>query len=252
MTFDVAAEDYQRFMGRYSDRLAVRFLEVLAPQPGRRALDVGAGPGVLTAPLADLLGPTAVAAVDPSRSFVRALRDRLPEVDVREAPAEALPFPDDAFDLAVAQLVVNFMSDPVAGLAEMARVTRPGGVVAASVWDYGGDRSPLSPFWLAVREVDPRAVGEGGLPGARDGELVQLLAAAGLADVRGGELTVSLPYRDFDDWWQPYTLGVGPAGAYLAGLEAAARERLREHCAGRMPPGPGVVTATAWLAVGSA
>ncbi|MCU1474510.1 class I SAM-dependent methyltransferase [Amnibacterium sp.] len=252
MSFDVAAEDYQRFMGRYSEQLAVRFLDVLAPQPGSRALDVGAGPGVLTAPLAALLGPAAVAAVEPSRSFVRALRERLPEVDVREAPAEALPFPGDSFDLAAAQLVVNFMTDPVAGLAEMARVTKRGGVVAASVWDYGGDRSPLSPFWSAVREVDPGAAGESGLPGARDGELVRLLAEAGLTDVRGGELTVSLPYRDFDDWWQPYTLGVGPAGAYLARLHPAARERLRQHCADRMPPGPGVVTATAWLAVGSA
>jgi SAM-dependent methyltransferase len=252
VSFDVAAQDYQRFMGRYSERLAERLLAAVAPRPGQRVLDVGAGPGALTAPLARLLGSAAVAAIEPSPRFVQALQERLPGVDVRRASAEAIPFPDDSFDLAAAQLVVNFMTAPVAGLAEMRRVTKPGGMVAASVWDYGGDRSPLSPFWLAVREVDPGAVGESGLPGARAGELVQLLTDAGLGDVHGSELAVSLHYDGFDDWWQPYTLGVGPAGAYVAGLDPAARDRLRRHCAGRMPPGPGVVSATAWLATGRA
>ena len=122
---------------------------------GQRVLDVGCGPGALTAELVARLGAASVAAVDPSEPFVAAARERHPGVDVRQASAEQLPFPDDAFDAALAQLVVHFMSDPVAGLGEMARVTRPDGVVAACVWDHAGGKGPLSAFWDAARELDP-------------------------------------------------------------------------------------------------
>ena len=143
MSFDVTADAYARFMGRYADPLAVAFAAYAGVRPGQRALDVGCGPGTLTALLVHELGPDAVQAVDPSEPFVAATRARFPEVDVRAGVAEALPFDDDSVDLALAQLVVHFMSDPVAGLSEMRRVTRPGGTVAACVWDHAGGSGPL-------------------------------------------------------------------------------------------------------------
>src|SRR6185437_10397716 len=151
-----------------SEPLAVQFADLAGVNPGggsidgpitqsqggRRVLDVGCGPGALTAELVRRLGPDSVNAIDPSESFVTAARQRLPEVDIRLASAEQLRFEDGTFDVAMAQLVVQFMNDPVAGLREMARVTRPGGVVAACVWDRGGGRSPLSLFWQAVADLD--------------------------------------------------------------------------------------------------
>ena len=127
MSFDVGAEAYTRFMGRFSEPLAYEFAERSSIHPEQRVLDVGCGPGALTAELVRRVGPAQVAAIDPSASFVAAARERFPDVDVREGRAERLPFPDASFDVALAQLVVHFMTDPVAGLAEMRRVTRPGG-----------------------------------------------------------------------------------------------------------------------------
>ncbi len=252
MTFDVTADSYARFMGRFSAPLAERFVDLLAPRPGQRALDGGCGPGALTVPLAGLLGVDAVAAVDPSESFVGSVRERLPGLDVRTGAAEALPFGDDGFDLALAQLVVHFMADPVAGLREMARVTVPGGTVAANVWDHSSGRGPLSTFWEAVTELDPGARDESRLAGAREGHLATLFDEAGLHDVQPGVLTVRVGFADFEDWWQPYTLGVGPAGAYVAGLDAARREELRSRCAERLPDGPFELGASAWCVRGRA
>src|ERR1700722_16616154 len=140
-------------MGRYSEPLAVQFADLARVGHGQRVLDVGCGPGALTAELVRRTGADAVSAVEPSASFVAAVAERLPGVDVRRSAAEQLPFPADAFDAALAQLVVHFMADPVAGLREMSRVPRPGGVVAACVWDHAGERGPLTPFWSAGREL---------------------------------------------------------------------------------------------------
>jgi len=252
MSFDVAAAAYARFMGVYSEPLASRFVELLQLQPGQRALDVGCGPGVLTARLADRLGVSGVVAIDPSAPFVAATRDRLPGVEVHEGSAERLRFADGVFDLAVAQLVVHFMSDPVTGLAEMARVTRPGGLVAASVWDHAGERGPLTTFWSAVRDVDPRAADESGLPGVREGDLARLFREAGLSDVRSGTLTVTVGFDSFDEWWAPYTMGVGPAGSYVALLDDRARASLEHACRARLPESAFEVDATAWTVTGRA
>lgn len=250
MSFEVAADAYDRYMGRYSRLLSVQMADFAGVRVGQRALDVGCGPGALVGELVARLGPTAVAAVDPSQTFVEATRARHPGVDVRIASAEDLPFLERGFDAALAQLVVHFMSDPVAGLVEMARVTRAGGVVAACVWDFAGGRGPLGPFWEAARELDPAVVDESGLAGARDGSLGELMVAAGLHDVEQGELTIRLAHPSFDAWWAPFTEGVGPGGAYLATLPEAGRAKLRDRCAEHLPAGPFELSAVAWAARG--
>lgn len=246
MSFDVAAGLYARFMGRFSEPLADAFVEVARLAPGQRALDVGCGPGALTARLVDRLGVDAVAAVDPSVPFVEAARTRFPDLDVRLASAEELPFADATFDAALAQLVVHFMTDPVQGLREMGRVTRPGGVVAACVWDFAGGHSPLSTFWTAVREVDGDAEDESELAGVRDGHLVELATEAGLADAVQTTLTVSVRYESFEEWWEPYTLGVGPAGSYLARVDDEVAHAVHERCRELLPQAPFEVVARAW------
>ena len=165
------------------------------------------------------------------------------------AVAERLPFPDGAFDAAMAQLVVHFMADPVAGLREMGRVTRPGGVVAACVWDHAGGRGPLTAFWSAVRELDPSADDESGLAGVREGHLAELFAQAGLGAAQVTALTVRVRYDRFEQWWEPLTLGVGPAGSYVASLAADRRAALREQCRRQLPADPVEISATAWAAV---
>jgi SAM-dependent methyltransferase len=173
-------------------------------------------------------------------------------VDVRLAAAEALPFDDGAFDVALAQLVVHFMKDPVAGLREMARVTRPGGVVAACVWDHGGGQGPLSVFWRAVHEADPDAPDESDLAGAREGHLLELFGAAGIGETEQSLLEVRVEHESFDEWWEPYTRGVGPAGAYVAQLADDERDRLRERCRALLPAPPFTLSARAWAVRGAA
>jgi SAM-dependent methyltransferase len=193
MSFEVTANAYYRFMGRYSEPLADQFLELLDLRDGQRVLDVGCGPGALTQRLVECLGADAVTAVDPSESFVAAVRSRIPSIDVHRAAAEDMPFGDGHFDCAAAQLVVHFMKDPVAGITEMARVTSTGGVVAACVWDYAGRTGPLTAFWRAVRALDPGAPDESRLAGAREGHLVQLFQRAGLGQIDATRLTVRVP-----------------------------------------------------------
>jgi SAM-dependent methyltransferase len=217
---------------------------------GQRVLDVGCGPGALTAELVRRVGAAAVAAVDPSEPFVSAARARNPGVDVRKASAEHLPFGDRAFDASLAQLVVHFMTDPVAGLAEMARVTRSGGVVAACVWDHAGGMGPLGTFWRAARELDPAAIDESSLAGARQGHLVELLGTAGLRDVEETVLSADLEHATFEEWWEPFTRGVGPAGAYVARLDTDGMAKLRERCRRALPDAPFVLPARAWAARG--
>jgi SAM-dependent methyltransferase len=249
--FFTSTSAYDRFMGRFSGPLGPLFADFAGVEARGRALDVGCGPGTLTTELTVRLGAANVAAIDPSEPFIRAARKRNPEVDVRRAPAEEIPFPDGTFDFALAQLVVHFMADAVAGLSEMARVTRTGGVVAACVWDYYGRTSPLSAFWTALEEFDSAAENESHLAGARKGDLGELFRQARLADVQESSLSVGVEFESFEEWWAPYELGVGPAGAYVAKLDDARRGELRELCRTRMPRAPFTITGKAWAARGS-
>jgi SAM-dependent methyltransferase len=237
-------------MGRYSVPLASLLADFAGVAAGQRVLDVGCGPGALTTELVARLGPAAVAAVDPSEPFVAAARERHPGVDVQRAGAEELPFAAGEFDAALAQLVVQFMADPVAGLQEMARVTRKDGVVAACVWDHAGGQGPLSLFWQAARELDPDVEDESERAGTREGHLAELFEAAGLGEIEEGVLSVRVEHPSFEDWWEPFTLGVGPAGAFVASLDADGQAQLRERCRELLPDAPFVPPARAWAARG--
>ena len=237
-------------MGRYSVPLAPRFAEFAGVSAGQRALDVGCGPGALTAELVKRLGPAAVWAVDPSEQFVETVRGRYAGVRAWQGAAETLPFEDRLFEVTLAQLVVHFMADPVLGLREMARVTAPHGTIAACVWDHAGGEGPLSLFWDTACKLDPDVEDESARAGARRGHLASLFDQAGVREIEESTLTVEVELQSFDEWWQPYLLGVGPAGSFVARLDPARRARLRELCRERLPPAPFVVSASAWAARG--
>jgi len=252
VSFDVAAEAYDRFMGRYSRLLSPQLADLAGVAAGQRVLDVGCGPGALTSELVARLGAPSVKAVDPSPPFVEAARARHPGVEVHQAAAEELSFAADTFDASLAQLVVHFMADPVAGLTEMRRVTRPGGVVAACVWDLAGGQAPLSLFWKAARQLNPDVADESQLAGAREDHLAELFNAADLREIEEATLEVSLEHRTFEEWWEPYTGGVGPAGAYVASLDPDRAAELRDRCHALLPDEPFVLTSRAWAVRGLA
>lgn len=226
--FDVSDAAYDNFMGRYSQRLAPLFADFAGVQEGQRVLDVGAGTGALTVEL----GRRGVqaAAVDPSPSFAASLARRLPDVEVQHGSAEDLPWPDDSFDAALAQLVLTFMNDAPRGVAEMRRVVRPGGVVAACMWDRDGME-----MLAAVHRIQ-RAFAESGetteartMYRSRE-EIIGLFDVEGFTGVRTELLEVDAHYAGFDELWDTFGGGVGPAGVWLRKLSeerrAAARDEL--------------------------
>ena len=253
-TFRTPAEAYDRHIGRYSGELARGLISAAGVEPGHRAVDVGCGPGGLTAELAAVLGAERVSAADPSEPYAAACRARVPGARVEVAPAEALPFEDGAFDHALAQLVVNFMSDASAGVREMARVTRAGGLVSAAVWDYAGEMTLLRRFWDAAVALDPAAAerDEGRMPFCAPGTLGDLWSGAGLAGVAVAPAVVSAGYDGFADLWRGLEAGVGPAGAYVAALPSEARAGLAAELRRRLGAGdaPFRLTARAWIATG--
>lgn len=245
------ADSYARFMGRFSEPLAPAFAELVDVPADGRLLDVGCGPGVLTAVLVEQYGADRVDALDPAPGFVEAARARLPGVDVRLGSAEELPWPDGSYAAVLAQLVVHFMRDPARGLREMHRVARPGALVAASVWDHPGGRGPLTPFWSAVAELDPGGVAEASV-GTHEGELKRMFADAGLTDVRGEELSVTVEMASFEEWWEPYLAPAGSVGDYLASRTPEQVTAIRDRCRARLGDGPFEVTAWTWVATGRA
>lgn len=253
--FNMPADAYERYMGLWSRPLAREFVAAVGIDPGTRVLDVGCGTGALTTELARQVGAERVAAVDPSAPSVAACAAAAPGADVRVSGAETLPFGDGTFDAALCQLVVNFMSDAHTGVGEMRRVTRPGGTVAACTWDYRDGMTMLRVFWDAAVAVDASAPHEGRVMAFCTAEdLERLWHEVGLAEVEAGALVVERSYTDFDDFWEPFTLGVGPGGSYCMSLAPPQREALRETCFRELgsPAGQLDLTARAWLVRGTA
>jgi len=249
-----AADEYDRHMGRYSRVLATQVVEAAGLVRGEKALDVGCGPGPLTGALAAVLGADHVAAVDPSPPFVAACRGRFPGARVELASAEALPFEAEAFDAVLSQLVVNFMTDALAGVVEMGRVTRPGGRIVAAVWDYSAGMTMLRRFWDAAAAVSPAGEehDERKMRYATPIELTDLWSDAGLHEVAVRSLLVTTSFDDFADLWRGFELGVGPSGAYTVALDRQEREQLRDEYRRRLGVGdaPFELTARAWLVSG--
>jgi SAM-dependent methyltransferase len=224
-SFQASGDAYDAFMGRYSQQLAHLVAEAAAVAPGQRALDVGCGPGALTAVLVERLGAEHVAACDPSQPFVDDCIARHPGVEVRVGRAEDIPFDDASFDRAIAQLVLHFVSDVPAAMREMQRVLRPGGRAAACVWADGGQEM-LTRFWEAARAVDAEARNEVMAYGV-EGELTEVFESAGFVGVTETTLGVRSTYDTFDELWAGYLQGVGPAGAFCRALPAAQQDEVR-------------------------
>jgi len=240
--FDVSEAAYDKFMGRYSVRLAPVFTDFARVEAGQRVLDVGAGTGALAAELARR--ELDVAAVEPAPTFVAALRARLPSVDVRQAGAEDLPWPDASFDAALAQLVVTFMSDAPAGVAEMRRVVRPGGVVAVCMWDRDG-MEMLGAVNRTQRTLDPSQPTPEQRTLYRSRETLEGLIGEG---AQTELLEVESEYAGFDELWSTVVDGAGPAGVWAKSLDdeqrAAAREEMFRQVGS--PSGAFTLTGRAW------
>lgn len=249
-----SADAYDRYVGRYSPKLAQEIMAAAGVRPGQSALDVGCGPGALTSALVAVLGAENVAAVDPSDAFVEACRRRHPGVRVDVASAESLPFGNGEFDAALAQLVVNFMKDALAGVSEMRRVTRSGGIVVAAVWDYADGMTLIRTFWDAVSATSPGRGyhDEQQMRFATPTELRDLWDTIGLTDVAVSPVSVTADYQDFEDLWAPLEMGVGPAGAYTVALNANERQTLKREMARRLGVGqePFQLSARAWVVTG--
>lgn len=250
MNFFVSGDAYDRFMGRYSRELAPAFADFAGVAAGQRVLDVGCGSGVLTEELARRLGADHVAGADPS-PLLEACRERVPGAELKQASAESLPWQDGSFDAALAQLVVHFMDDPAAGAAEMRRVTRPGGVVAACTWDFGSGMTLLRLFWQSVRAFEPEADSETSPYGERE-RLERLWRDSGLAEVEADGLEVSTRYEDFDELWGSFLLGAGPAGQYALALPPERQNAVRDEYFRRLgePSGSFELDARAWAVRG--
>jgi SAM-dependent methyltransferase len=253
-----SGDAYEPYIGRWSRPAARDFVRWLALPPGAWWLDVGCGTGALTAAILADASPAAVLGVEPSDAYRAVARQRVRDERVRFEPGDAgaLPAADGACDAVVSGLVLNFVSDPAAGLAEMARVARSGGTVAAYVWDYAGRMELIRCFWDAAVALRPqdRERDEGRLfPLCRPERLYDLFTAAGLADVEARSIDVPTVFHDFDDYWRPFLGGQGPAPAYAMALDDAERDALRERLRSTLPTqndGSIRLTARAWAVRG--
>jgi SAM-dependent methyltransferase len=230
---------YEQYVGRWSRRVAPRFLSWLGIAAGRRWLDVGCGTGALCAAIVDNCAPASLIGVEPSRGFLDAAKQRLGnQAELHQGNAEAIPLADASVDATVSGLVLNFVPDAPAGVAEMARVTRGGGVIGAYVWDYAGKMELMRYFWDAAVALDPQAakMDEGPrFPLCKPEALTALFERAGLSEIRTTAIDIPTPFVNFEDYWRPFLGGQGPAPAYAMSLDEPRRERLRERIGERLP-----------------
>lgn len=252
-----AGDAYERYMGRWSRRVAEAFVAWLGCEPGARWLDVGCGTGALTATVVDRCRPRTVVGLERSAGFAAAARTAVPAATgFAVADAGELPVRDAVFDVAVSGLMLNFLTEPADSVREATRAVRPGGLVAAYVWDYADGMAFLRHFWDAAIVVDPSAAAldEGRrFALCRPDPLRAVWAAAGLTHVEAASLEVPTDFRDFADLWEPFLAGQGPAPGYVAALAPAAREGLREMLRATVPTQPDgsiALTARAWAVRG--
>jgi SAM-dependent methyltransferase len=250
---------YETYVGRWSRMVAARFVTWLDVPPGRRWLDVGSGTGALTSAVAAASAPLTVTGVDPSLGFLTAARSLAATPALLCAgDATALPLAGGRFDAVVSGLALNFTGRPAVAVEEFARVAAPGGVVAAYVWDYAGGMAMMREFWTAAAELDPAAAGLAEhlrFDFCRADVLAGWWAGAGLRDVETRRIEIPAVFRGFDDYWQPFLGGQGPAPAYLMSRTAAGRTALRELLRDRLPAGADgsiALTAAAWAVRGRA
>jgi ubiquinone/menaquinone biosynthesis C-methylase UbiE len=251
-TFGVAGATYDSFMGRYSRPLAEQLADAASVVAGHTAIDVGCGPGALTGELVARLGAPSVFACDPSPPFCEECAARFPGVVVKQGRAEAIPFENGIADHALAQLVLHFVSEPEVAAREMARVVRPGGTVAACVWDFDDGMEMLRAFWDAALSLDPDAPDEARvLRFGRTGEIAELFSSAQLEHIEESTLRVESTYESFDELWDGFLAGVGPAGSYCVSLGEPERARLRDALVERLgsPSGSFTLGAVARCAV---
>jgi SAM-dependent methyltransferase len=247
------SDGYERFMGRWSRRLAPLFVTFAGVTEGDRVLDVGSGTGAL-AVTAAAVESVQVTGIERSPAYVRYAREHVDADGVRFEVGDALslPFSDDAFDRTLSMLVLNFVPDPAAALQQMVRVTRPAGVVAAAVWDYGDEMQMLRTFWDAAVALDPdtAARDERHMPLSTRGALAELWRTHGLLDIHEQPLTIEMAFGSFDDYWQPFLCGQGPAGVYVSSLSAFARHALEATLRERLGDDGFALRARAWAVRG--
>ncbi|SEB29013.1 Methyltransferase domain-containing protein [Amycolatopsis tolypomycina] len=256
-----SGDAYEAYIGRWSRRIAERFVRQLDIPASRRWLDVGCGTGALTSAVLTAADPAEVVGVDPSEGFLKTARARVtdPRATFTLADARSLPFPDDRFDVVVSGLVLNFVPEPPRAAAEIARVTAPGGLAAAYLWDLAEGMELIRSFWDAAAEFDPATVAEldegSRFTLCRPEPLGRLWTDAGFTAVSVGEIGIPTVFADFDDYWQPFLGAQGPAPSYLATLPETDRDRLRELLRDRLPTNPDgsiPLTARAWVVSGTA
>lgn len=253
-----AGDAYERYMGRWSRQVAPRFVHWLSLRSGGACVDIGCGTGILTAALLEGAAPSRIVGIDSAPGFLELARARVsdPRVTFTQGDALALPEAGDAFDLAVSGLVLNFLPDKAAALAEMIRVVRPGGTVGLYVWDYAGHMQIMRHFFDVASALDPRALDfDDGVkaPVCRPGPLRDLFEGAGLAGVEVQAIDITAAFESFDDYWTPFLGGTGSAPKYCMSLTEEARADLRERLRARLPTGPDgeiLLAVRAWAAKG--
>lgn len=251
------ADAYDRFMGRWSRRLAPLLIGFGGLADGERVLDVGCGTGSLTFALPGFASLAAVTGIDATASFVAAARVRNtdPRLAFDVGDARVLPYADGSFDRAYSSLVLQFIPDAAKAVAEMRRVVRPGGTVVAAVWDYFGGQMFTRILWDIAGVLDPLLERPFFRPLTAPGEMAEAWRDAGLTDVAETDLTIRMEFASFDDYWGPFEMGEGPHGKYVAGLAKPAREILRQHVrrayVGDRPDGPRSMACVAWACRGT-